>query len=163
MLTMSNITASSERPLKLATAPVVLMYGHRLGPWALKLVVTCTIAILSGVNVWWYWRDNVALPNLKTVSEWIRREQYTRAEPVLHEHLRKSSHDGEARMMLARVLAGRGDLLGCARQLHAVPFWWPLELMRREPLLGGGSRFHKRIGALGESDKIASNSGDQER
>jgi tetratricopeptide (TPR) repeat protein len=27
--------------------------------------------------------------------------------------------------MLARVLAGQGDLVGCARQLHQVPFWAP--------------------------------------
>ena len=116
------------------------MYGSRFGPWALKLVVTCTIAILSGFNVWWYWRDNVALPNLRTVSEWIRREQYTRAEPVLREHLRRSSHDGEARMMLARVLAGHGDLLGCARQLHEVPFWWP---QKAEALLREGQSYLK--------------------
>ena len=28
-------------------------------------------------------------------------------------------------MMLARLLGARNDLLGCARQLHEVPFWWP--------------------------------------
>ena len=27
--------------------------------------------------------------------------------------------------MLARALAARGDLLGCARQLHEVPYWCP--------------------------------------
>src|SRR5262249_6944573 len=43
----------------------------------------------------------------------------------LREHLRRAPHDGAARMMLARVLAARGDLAGCARELHQVPTWWP--------------------------------------
>ena len=47
------------------------------------------------------------------------------AEPALREHLRRAPHDGELMIMLARALAARGDLLGCARQLHEVPYWWP--------------------------------------
>ena len=42
--------------------------------------------------------------------------------------------------MLARVLAGRGDLLGCARQLHEVPFWWP---SKAEALLREGQSYIK--------------------
>ena len=36
--------------------------------------------------------------------------------------------------MLARVLAARGDLEGCARELHEVPAWWPrkAEVLYRE-------------------------------
>ena len=30
-------------------------------------------------------------------------------------------------MTLARVLAGRGDPLGCASELHQVPDWYPYE------------------------------------
>ena len=52
---------------------------------------------------------------------------YADAESALREILRKSPHGAEARMMLARALAGRGDVLNCARQLHEVPFWSPLK------------------------------------
>ena len=83
------------------------------------------IASLSAVNAWWYWRDTRPLPDVNTISDWMRREQYTRAETALRELLQRSPHDGETRMMLARVLAARGDTLGCARQLHEVPYWWP--------------------------------------
>jgi tetratricopeptide (TPR) repeat protein len=90
-----------------------------------KLFGLCVIASLLGFNSWWYWRDTRTLPDLKTVLDWMQREQYAQAEPALREYLRRSPYDGELRMMLARALAGRGDLLGCARQLHEVPFWWP--------------------------------------
>jgi tetratricopeptide (TPR) repeat protein len=138
VITMSNITAASERPPTLAVAPAVAVHGRRKGPWALKLVGTCAIVILSSFSAWWYWRDHRALPDLKTVSEWVRRNQYARAEPVLREYLRRSSRDGEARMMLARALAGRGDFLGCARQLHEVPFGWP---RKAEALLREGQAY----------------------
>ena len=65
------------------------------------------------------------MPDLKTVSDWMRREQYVQAESALREYVRRSPHDGEARMMLAQVVGVRGDLLDCARQLHKVPYWWP--------------------------------------
>ena len=59
------------------------------------------------------------------MSRWMSNEQYDVAEPALREHLRRSPHDGEVMIMLARALAARGDVLGCARQLHEVPYWWP--------------------------------------
>jgi len=90
-----------------------------------KLIGVCLLAGLSGFNAWWYWRDTRPLPALKTISGWISQEQYRQAEPALREHLRRSPHDGEARMMLARALAGRGDLQACASQLHQVPYWSP--------------------------------------
>jgi tetratricopeptide (TPR) repeat protein len=131
---MSNITAPSEHARPLAVAPVMAVHDRRKGAWALTLGGASAFVILLGLSAWWYWRDHRALPDLKTVSDWMRREQYARAEPVLREYLRRSSHDGEARMLLARALAGRGDFLGCARQLHEVPFGWPrkAEALHRE-------------------------------
>jgi tetratricopeptide (TPR) repeat protein len=82
-------------------------------------------ACLVGFNLWWYWRDTRLLANLNTISGWIGKGQYDLAEPALMGHLRQAPNDGEARMMLARILGVRNDLLGCARQLHQVPFWWP--------------------------------------
>jgi thioredoxin-like negative regulator of GroEL len=81
-------------------------------------------AVLA-LNAWWYWRDTRPLADLGVISAWIAQEQFTEAEPALRECLRRSPHDGEARIMLAKVLAAHGDLRGCARQLHEVPFWWP--------------------------------------
>ena len=138
MLTMSNMTAPVERPLTPVAAPVTAAHGRQSGSLVWRLVGACVIVILSGFNVQCYWRDTRTLPHLNTVSDWIRREQYLRAETVLREHLRRSPHDGEARMMLARALAGRGDLLGCARQLHEVPFWWP---RKPEALLREGQAY----------------------
>ena len=80
---------------------------------------------LSAFNFWWYWRDARPLPDHMTVSEWIYREQYAEAEAVLRERLRRSRQDFKARIMLARVMAARNDFLGCARELHEVPFWCP--------------------------------------
>jgi tetratricopeptide (TPR) repeat protein len=80
---------------------------------------------LVGFNVWCYRRDTRPLPTKNTIANWMAHDRYSEAEAALREHLRRSSHDGEARIMLARVRAARGDLLSCARQLHEVPFWWP--------------------------------------
>jgi tetratricopeptide (TPR) repeat protein len=90
-----------------------------------KLVGVCLLASLSGFNAWWYWRDTRPLPALNTISDWISQERYLEAEPALREHLRRSPHDVEARIMLAKALAGRGDLPACASQLHQVPYWSP--------------------------------------
>jgi tetratricopeptide (TPR) repeat protein len=87
----------------------------------LMALVTC----LAGFNAWWYWRDHRPVPDLETVAVWMSRQQYAQAELALRERLRRSPIDGEARIDLARVLAARNDLLGCARQLHQVPSWWP--------------------------------------
>src|SRR5262249_29148729 len=38
--------------------------------------------------------------------------------------LARSPHDGEARIMLAKLLAQHNDVLGSAQELHKVPFWW---------------------------------------
>jgi tetratricopeptide (TPR) repeat protein len=138
---MSNVAAPSERPrAPVVPATAAAMTGRRRGALAWNLLAAGVIASLVGFNAWWYWRDSRPLADLPTVSDWMRREQFARAEPVLREHLRRSPHDGEARMMLARVLAGRGDPLGCARQLHEVPFWWPA---KAEALLREGQSYIK--------------------
>jgi tetratricopeptide (TPR) repeat protein len=80
---------------------------------------------LIGFNAWWYWRDSRPVAEPRTIEAWIGRGDYARAETALRERLRRSPHDGGLRMTLARVLAARGDLLGCARELWEVPYWWP--------------------------------------
>ncbi|HWE36068.1 MAG TPA: tetratricopeptide repeat protein [Isosphaeraceae bacterium] len=98
------------------------------------------VALLSW-NGWRLYRDFRPLPDLRTISSWlypartgkaqvddamkVAPERLDEAEWALRERLRRSPHDGEARMLLARVCDARNDLLACARELAKVPDWWP--------------------------------------
>jgi tetratricopeptide (TPR) repeat protein len=92
------------------------------------------VVALIGFNSWWYWRDNHPVADLKAIASWLAQEQYALAEPALREHIRRSPHNGEVRMMLGRLLAARGDYIGCARQLQEIAPWWPtkVEALYRE-------------------------------
>jgi tetratricopeptide (TPR) repeat protein len=68
---------------------------------------------------------------MATIAGWMAHQRYAEAEPALREHLRRSPDDGEARTMLARLLAARSDSRGCARELKRVPFWWPTKAEAR--------------------------------
>jgi len=139
MTTTSYVAAPREPPLSpVAGAPGVAAPRRRASSLAWKLVGVCLLASLSAFNVWWYARDTRPLPDLNTISDWMRRERYVQAESALREHLRRSVHDVEARMMLSRVLAARGDFMGCARQLHEVPYWSP---QKAEALLREGQSY----------------------
>src|SRR5438105_2447548 len=83
--------------------------------------------ILGGIafNVGWYWRDTRPVADLRMIEIWIGNWEFGPAGRELREHLRRAPHDGAARMMLARVLAARGNLAGCTRELHQVPTWRP--------------------------------------
>ncbi len=121
MTTASPVAIPAKRSLEPSTKAPTL--PRRVS--VLQLVGIGLALGLVGFNAWWYWRDSRPLPDLATISRLMNRDQYDQAEPALREHLRRSPHDGEAQMMLARVYAARNDLLNCARQLHAVPYWWP--------------------------------------
>jgi Flp pilus assembly protein TadD len=97
-----------------------------------------TVAGLIAFNGWWLVRDLTPLPNLKTLEGAVSRKEFGEAERQLREHLRRSPHDGEARLLLGRSLAARDQLLACARELHRVPFWWP---RKREALCYEGKSF----------------------
>jgi tetratricopeptide (TPR) repeat protein len=103
--------------------------GRSRGPGTLFVALTALLAAgLLAFNAWWYWRDHRPIADLKTIAGWLARDQYALAEPALREHRRRSPHDGEVMTLLARLLAARGDYLGCARELHEVPFWWPTKV-----------------------------------
>src|SRR5215831_15915282 len=89
------------------------------------LVAAGLFAGLVGFNAWWYWRDTRPVAEPRTIEGWIGQGENARAESALRERLRRTPHDGGLRMSLARALAARGDLLGCARELREVPYWWP--------------------------------------
>jgi Flp pilus assembly protein TadD len=82
------------------------------------------VALLA-LNVWWAWREVRPVADLPVINNWLSQGRLTEAEWALRERLRRSPHDGAASALLGRVLATRGDSLGCARALHQVPFWWP--------------------------------------
>ena len=93
-------------------------------PWPALMAMLLCIALI-GFNAWWYWRDARPAPDIKTIEALMSREQYIQAESALRERLRRSRQDGEARLLLARTLAARGDTQGCALQLREIPYWWP--------------------------------------
>jgi tetratricopeptide (TPR) repeat protein len=139
MTTASQVAATVDRPQAPAARRLPLpAAAGRVWSLGWKLVGVLSIACLLGFNGWWFWRENRTVADLQTISAWMRREQYEQAELALRERLRRSPRDGEARMMLARVRAGRGDPLGCARELHEVRSWYP---QKAEALLREGQSY----------------------
>jgi hypothetical protein len=120
MITDAHLDAPTERtvdrPDRSSTESTSVRRGH--SPWP-TLVVVLLGAGLIGFNIWWYRRDNRPVAGLKTIGAWMAREQYARAEPALRERLRGAPHDGEARSLLAKVLAARSDVRGCALQQNS--------------------------------------------
>ena len=101
----------------------------RAGLWGL-------VAALAGFNGWWLWRETRPRPDAKTIGTWMGSGRFDLAEPALRDLLRRSPDDGASRVMLARALAARGDLLGCVAELRKVPAWWPT---KSEALLREGN------------------------
>ena len=122
MATASDRTldARADAPWPHTTAPAL----RRRPVMGIAAAAAAAIAISLGLG-WWYRREIRAVPSVTTIAGWMARQRYAEAEPALGEHLRRSPDDGEARIMLARLLAARGDARGCARELRRVPFWWP--------------------------------------
>ena len=92
--------------------------------WIGKLCFWILTVALLGLNAWWSW-DNRPLDSLTTISGWIDQSRLADAEREARRWLRRSPHHGEARILLSRALAAKGDFLGSADQLHTVPLWWP--------------------------------------
>jgi tetratricopeptide (TPR) repeat protein len=88
------------------------------------------VAGLTALNVWWFWADRPSL-DIKTIDAWVVRGRPDDAERALRDLLWRSPDHGDARMKLARLLGERGDYLGCAGQLHLVPFWSPAKAEAR--------------------------------
>lgn len=109
---------------------------------------------LAALNAWLLYRDYRPLPDLKTIENAVWPKRFDRAgrplplrdgeyptadrtrlvsaERDLREILRRSPNDGDARVLLARVLEAKGDILGCARELRQVPDWWPKKMKALE-------------------------------
>lgn len=99
--------------------------ARRVGRWLARLACLGLVAGLAAFNAWWYWRESRPPVDGRTIQDWIASGRYDRAEAALRERLRRAPHEVEARMTLARVLAARGDMIGCARELDRIPYWSP--------------------------------------
>lgn len=95
--------------------------GSRLG----DLLFWVTVLGLLGGNAWYLYRDRQPDPNPRVAEALIDSGRLDEAEPMLREILRRSPHDGGARMLLARLLARRGKLVESGEEFGKVPFWWP--------------------------------------
>jgi tetratricopeptide (TPR) repeat protein len=94
------------------------------GARLLGLLFWLVVLGLIGLNAWRLWTDFSLVP-MKTVNGWLASGQIEEAERALRQRLSALPHDGDARLKLARILGKREDYLGCARELHKVPYWWP--------------------------------------
>src|SRR4051794_35767685 len=79
---------------------------------------------LVALNGWWAW-ENRPLTDLRVVGGWVEAGRLDEAEAALRDWVQRVPDSPDARMLLARVLATRDDLVGCAAQLQGVPFWAP--------------------------------------
>jgi tetratricopeptide (TPR) repeat protein len=125
MSTDSDVAIPSES-IVADTSPRVRRRSRAVrGGWRVlrRIAMAGLFAGLIPFNAWWYWRDTRPLADRTAIEGWISRLEYDRAEIALRERLRRAPHEVEARLSLARMLAARGDLLTCARELHRVPYW----------------------------------------
>ena len=90
--------------------------------WRLSGLAFLALLVWNG---WRIWDQNRPLVELPTIESWINQGEAARALAPLRDRLRRSPHDGAARMQLARALAAQGDHFGCATELRLVPVWWP--------------------------------------
>src|SRR6516165_8971642 len=83
-------------------------HSQRLS-WQTGLVLFACIPLVLW-NIWWFWRDSLPVLELSTIETLVRDKHYTQAETALRDRLRRSRHDGGARILLARTLAAQGDM-----------------------------------------------------
>jgi tetratricopeptide (TPR) repeat protein len=103
------------------TAPYELAQSGRAT--LLKVAYWLALAGLIGLNAWRFWEVYRPIPELSTIVGLLGAGRTDDAEHALRVVLWHSPKYGEARVLLARILAQRDDMIGSAQQLHAVPFW----------------------------------------
>ena len=86
----------------------------RLGRWTLLLS-------LMSLNAWWFWRSSRPVVGLDTIATWIEQHHDREAEPALRQRLTRSPHDGAARILLAKLLGQRHDMLALRRSCTGFP------------------------------------------
>ncbi len=119
---------TEQQPISIMDDPQPKLDTHkarrpRWGQWV-RLSFWLLMPVLLVWNVWLAWESR-PVRDLTEIARSMRLNQFSEAEQALRDRLRRSPHDGESRMLLARLLAQQDDLIGCAEQLHEIPFWWP--------------------------------------
>ncbi len=117
-----------------------------LGGWLLAV----------GLLAWGGWRlvrDFSPLPGLAQIERLIQKQHLSEAETALRSILDRSPDHGDARMMLARLLARRGDLRACAEELHRIPHWWPGK--RKALFLEGQTSYESHLARRAEAAWLA--------
>jgi tetratricopeptide (TPR) repeat protein len=122
---MTTETDTTTPPANAAVPRPAAAPGRLTVPWRRATIALLVVSGTIVFNLWWYWRATRPVPDLNTLSTWLRQKRYAEAEPALRERLRRSPQDGDSRILLAMLLGARNDLLGCARELDRVPYWWP--------------------------------------
>src|SRR5262245_54535890 len=103
---MSSVIAMADPAVaETPTPPLRRRRGRRLIPWTFRALVVC----LVGFNAWWVIREARPVSGLDAIGRMISRGEYDQSDRALGEWLRRSPQYGEARMLLARSLAARGD------------------------------------------------------
>jgi tetratricopeptide (TPR) repeat protein len=132
---MSTASSPATVPLEAGTrAPSRVWVRIRRGAfWVVCLG-------LVAFNAWWLARDFWPIPDISAIRGMMARGDVGGAERALRAYLGRSPRHGEARMLLAQILARRGDSLGCAEELGRIPFWWP---GKREALFLEGQAYRQ--------------------
>ena len=131
MITDPVVATSRECDVSLAPVGRASFVPDPAARWRAAPLRTLTLLVMGvfvgGIALfgWRHWRDTRPVADLRMIEIWIGDREYGLATKELREHLRRAPQDGAARMMLARVLAARGNLPGCTRELHQVPTWSP--------------------------------------
>lgn len=124
---MSITTGARQDPRAVAEITPATGRGRtaKLRAWLRPLYWPCVLGLVAW-NAWWAWESR-PLTDLRTVSAWIEADRLDEAETALRDWARRIPDAPDARFTYARLLALRDDLVGCAGQLRAVPFWSPLK------------------------------------
>jgi tetratricopeptide (TPR) repeat protein len=129
--TIDDQTAAPRQDITASALRAGLRASRAGRTWWPRPIIWAVAAGALAIGVCWYARETRAKPSLATIAGWMAQQRYALAEPALREHLRCSPDDGDARTMLARLLAARGDSRACARELRRVPDWWPTKAEAR--------------------------------
>jgi tetratricopeptide (TPR) repeat protein len=95
---------------------------------------------LVAFNAWWLVRELRPVPDILQVRASGAAGRTAEAEGAARALLRRHPYDGAARMELARLLLGRGELIAGAEELDRVPYWWPT---KGEALFLAGEAYHR--------------------
>lgn len=113
--------------------------GSRLIRWVRWTcwLLSAALFVFGGFRLW---RDLEPAPDLLKIERRVRSGDVKAAEQDLRTYLDKSPEHGDARRLLAWLLARKGAKRESAQELHKIPSWWP---NKREAQFLEGQSFHE--------------------